>query len=105
MQPREGGKPREIDIPGPPRFKPDGEVPKRTGRAAAVETNEEEENRGGGLKGRKADVGLIETKCLKLCPKRRVVAIDASRPETWHLIEPGTPIDRVAERLGLKDAI
>ena len=53
LQPREGGKPREIDIPGaPPRFKPEGEVPKRTGRAAAVEVSEEEEGRGT-LKGRK----------------------------------------------------
>lgn len=57
-----------------------------------------------GRKGRKADAGLIETKCLKLCPKRRVVAIDAADPGTWHLIEPGTPIDKVAERLGLKSA-
>ena len=52
LQPREGGRPREIDIPAPSRFKPEGEAPKRAGRAAAVETIEEEEGRG--LKGRKA---------------------------------------------------
>lgn len=52
-----------------------------------------------GRKGRKADIGLIETRCLKLCPKHRVVAINAAAPETWHLIEPGTPVDRVATLL------
>ncbi len=48
LQPREGGKPREIDIPGPARAKPDAEAPvaKRTGRAVAVEASDEEESRG-----------------------------------------------------------
>ncbi len=48
LQPREGGKPREIDIPTPPRAKPEPEAPvaKRTGRAAAVEVSDEEESRG-----------------------------------------------------------
>ena len=50
LQPREGGKPREIDIPGPPRVKPEGEAPKRTGRA--VEATEEDEGRGGIKKGK-----------------------------------------------------
>ena len=31
LQPREGGKPREIDIPVPPRAKPEVEAPKRSG--------------------------------------------------------------------------
>ena len=52
-------------------------------------------------KGRKAHVGLIETGCLKLCPKRRVVAIDAARPGDWYLIERGTDIDAVMKTLGL----
>jgi len=47
LQPREGGKPREIDIPVPPRAKPEVEAPKRAGRAAAVaDAGEEEEARG-----------------------------------------------------------
>ncbi len=53
LQPREGGKPREIEIPSPPRAKPEAEAPvKRTGRAAPVEAAEEEERRGP-QKGRK----------------------------------------------------
>jgi translation initiation factor IF-2 len=47
LQPREGGKPREIDIPAPARAKPEAEAPKRAGRAAAVaDAGEEEEARG-----------------------------------------------------------
>jgi len=46
LQPREGGKPREIEIPGPPRGKLEAEAPKRAGgRPVAVES-EEEDNRG-----------------------------------------------------------
>ena len=53
----------------------------------------------GGGKGRKADIGIAETGCLKLCPKGRVVAIHSRRPGHWLLVEPGTPIDDVVERL------
>jgi translation initiation factor IF-2 len=45
LQPREGGRPREIDIPAPARAKPDGDAPKRITRAPVV--NEEEDSRGG----------------------------------------------------------
>jgi translation initiation factor IF-2 len=45
LQPREGGKPREIDIPTPSRAKPDADTAKRIGRAPQV--NEEEDSRGG----------------------------------------------------------
>ena len=53
-------------------------------------------------KGRKAAVGLIETGCLKLCPKGRVVMIDAARPGEWHLVTPGTPVDEIGGMLGLQ---
>lgn len=52
-------------------------------------------------KGRKADYSVIETPCLKLCPKGRVVAIDARSPGRWLLVKPGTPVETVAARLGL----
>jgi translation initiation factor IF-2 len=45
LQPREGGKPREIDIPTPSRTKPDAEPAKRVGRGPDI--SDEEENRGG----------------------------------------------------------
>jgi predicted metal-binding protein len=58
---------------------------------------------GNGKKGRKADFGVIETRCLKLCPKGRVVVIDGAAPDRWMLVKPGTPVEEVAEQLGLRD--
>ncbi len=55
----------------------------------------------GGGKKRKAAFGLIETKCLGICPKGAVVTVDAAHPGRWQLIEAGTPEDEVIERLGL----
>lgn len=57
---------------------------------------------GNGRKGRKADFGVIETRCLKLCPKGCVVVIDGAAPDRWLLIKPGTPVEDVAARLGLR---
>lgn len=56
---------------------------------------------GNGRKGRKADFGVVESRCLKLCPKGRVVVIDGAAPDQWVLVKPGTPVEDVAERLGL----
>jgi predicted metal-binding protein len=55
----------------------------------------------GGGKKRKSAFGVIETKCLGICPKGAVVTVDAAHPGRWQLIEAGTPEDRVVERLGL----
>jgi hypothetical protein len=52
-------------------------------------------------KGRKADLGLIETGCLKICPKNAVVAINGARPRDWLIIPRGSDIATVADRLGL----
>lgn len=56
---------------------------------------------GGGGKGRKAGLGVIESKCLKLCPKRAVTVVSGARPGEWQVIEAGTPIGEVERRLGL----
>lgn len=56
--------------------------------------------RGGGKK-RKAAFGVIETRCLGVCPKGAVTVIDAAHPGQWLLIEEGTPTDMVTEQLGL----
>jgi predicted metal-binding protein len=52
-------------------------------------------------KGRKATYGVIETKCLKLCPKRAVAVVDAACPDRWLVIDAGEPIDTVAQRIGM----
>ena len=57
--------------------------------------------RAGGGKGRKADLGVIETKCLKLCPKRAVTVVDGARPEAWLVVRAGTPVEQVEAELGL----
>jgi predicted metal-binding protein len=55
----------------------------------------------GGGKKRKSAFGVIETKCLGICPKGAVTVVDAAHPGRWQLIERGTPVDQVIERLGL----
>ena len=60
-----------------------------------------------GGRGRKADRGIVETGCLKLCPKRAVVAIDSRRPDRWLVVPAGTPRDDVLRRFdepGVADA-
>jgi len=56
--------------------------------------------RGNGKRGRKADRGVIETGCLKLCPKNAVVAINASRPRNWLIVPRNADLGEVAEKLG-----
>ncbi len=55
----------------------------------------------GGGKKRKAAFGVIETGCLGICPKRAVMVVDAAHPERWLLVEQGSAVEDVAERLGL----
>ena len=55
---------------------------------------------GGGRK-RKSAFGVIETKCLGVCPKGAVVTVDAAHPGRWQLIEAGTSEAEVVARLRL----
>lgn len=52
-------------------------------------------------RGRKAAFGLVEMRCVKVCPKHAVVVIDGRRPKDWLLVRPGTPLEEVAARLEL----
>ena len=58
----------------------------------------------GGGKGRKAKAGVIEVGCLKICPKRAVVVVDAAHPREWLLVEAGAPVEAVVARLRGGDA-
>jgi predicted metal-binding protein len=51
-------------------------------------------------KGRK----VAEVKCLGVCPKRAVIAIDTAAPRSWHVIPAGTDVAEVARTL-LVDAV
>lgn len=53
----------------------------------------------GGGKGRKAAVGVIETGCLKLCPKRAVTLVDSRAPGQWLVVKAGTPVEDVVREL------
>ncbi|MGI4732121.1 MAG: hypothetical protein ACRYFW_10260 [Janthinobacterium lividum] len=54
----------------------------------------------GAAKGRKASAGVVEVKCLDVCPKGAVVTLDAARPERWLLVKAGTPAAEVMSALG-----
>lgn len=56
---------------------------------------------GNGKKGRKAGFGVIETGCLKLCPKNAAVAFNAADPQNWHIVGRGTDAEDVVGLLGL----
>lgn len=52
-------------------------------------------------KPKRANIRLVETKCLKLCPKGAVAVISSHDPATILVVPKGTPILDVATRLGL----
>ncbi|VXC99611.1 hypothetical protein [Sphingomonas sp. AX6] len=55
----------------------------------------------GATKGRKSSVGIVEVKCLGVCPKRAVTVVDGARPREWVLVAQGADIGTVARELGL----
>ena len=50
-------------------------------------------------KGRKAALGIVETQCLGVCPKKGVVVIDAASPTTWRIVPAGASVEEVAALL------
>ncbi len=50
-------------------------------------------------KGRKADIGVLETKCLGLCPKHGVAVIDTRRPGQWLIVQDGDDAARLVDTL------
>ncbi|MBD8677105.1 (2Fe-2S) ferredoxin domain-containing protein [Sphingomonas sp. CFBP 13720] len=51
--------------------------------------------------GPKARAGVVEVKCLDVCPKGAVVVVDSATPAHWLLVHPGDDLDAVAARLGI----
>lgn len=52
-------------------------------------------------KGRKAEAGIVEVKCMGVCPRGAVTVIDAAGPKQWLLVPAGTDLDMVVDELGL----
>ncbi|WP_066780953.1 hypothetical protein [Sphingomonas sp. CCH5-D11] len=51
-------------------------------------------------KGRKANMGVAEVKCLGICPKNAVVVIDTRRLDEWLVVPAGADVALLTERLG-----
>ena len=50
-------------------------------------------------KGRKGALGIVEVKCLGVCPKGAVTVVNGAKPSEWLLIRGGTAMEGVAARL------
>lgn len=50
-------------------------------------------------KGRKASVGVVETKCTGLCPKNAVTLVDGRQPGEWLVVTPDEDVEAIAARL------
>ena len=55
-------------------------------------------------KGRKATLGVVETRCLGLCPRGGVALIDGRAPGTWLVVPQGADIAELAARLATTPA-
>lgn len=52
-------------------------------------------------KGRKNPVGIVEVKCLGVCPRGAVTLVDSAAPDAWMLVPAGRDVAAVAAALGL----
>lgn len=52
-----------------------------------------------GGKRRKAAIGIIEVKCLGVCPRNAVTVIDGRRPDSWLIVPAGSDVAVVVEAL------
>ncbi|MBZ6378346.1 hypothetical protein B5C34_00310 [Pacificimonas flava] len=52
-------------------------------------------------KGRKGRLGIVEVKCLDICPKKAVVALNTNHSGVWQIIEPGSDMEHVTAALGI----
>ncbi len=50
-------------------------------------------------KGRKAALGVVETRCLGICPKGGVVLVDGRTPTRWLVVPRGADVTELAARL------
>ncbi len=52
-------------------------------------------------KGRKGRAGIIEVKCLGVCPRGSVTVVNGAAPGAWLLVREGLSVAAVAAELGL----
>lgn len=52
-------------------------------------------------KGRKAGLGIVEVKCLGVCPRGAVTVVNGADSQEWLMVPEGADLDEVARELGL----
>lgn len=52
-------------------------------------------------KGRKSAAGILEVRCLGVCPRNAVTVINGAETSVWSLVRAGADLDEVADSLGL----
>ena len=52
-------------------------------------------------KGRKAEVGVVETKCLGVCPGGAVTVVNGAQAREWLIVKKGADLEEVGRELGL----
>ena len=50
-------------------------------------------------KGRKAEVGVVEVRCLGICPKGAVTIVDSRTPGRWRIVPAGADVEELASVL------
>lgn len=55
----------------------------------------------GAKSGRKSTIGIVEVKCLGICPKHAVTLIDARNSREWLIVKQGADMGELAAELGL----
>jgi ferredoxin len=50
-------------------------------------------------KGRRAALGVIEVRCLGVCPRGAVTMVDTRVPDRWRLVDAGADVAALAGRL------
>lgn len=55
-------------------------------------------------KGRKGAAGIVEVKCLGVCPRGAVTVVNGAQSRDWLLVPEGADLDAVAGELGLDQA-
>ena len=53
-------------------------------------------------KGRKAAAGVVDVKCLGVCPGRAVTVVNAASSREWLLVPAGADLDEVVRAVGLE---
>lgn len=55
-------------------------------------------------KGRKAVAGVVDVKCLGVCPRGAVTVVNGAASREWLIVPEGADLDNVARTLGLAEA-